>query len=445
MLNKFFKFDERKTNTKQEVIAGITTFLSMAYILGVNPVLLSKAGMPFSGVFFATAVSAAIACILMGVLANYPIGLAPVMGLNALFTYTIVISLGHTWECAVAAIFLSSILFLIISISGLRDKILNAFPNDLKYGVTAAIGFYLAFIGFRFANIIVLDTTTLTTMSNLFEPSTFLALNGIFITLILFVKKVPGGLFIAIILTAILGVIFTYLGFGIDDPLMPALPTRFISFEFDLSLFGGFLRGFGELFSNIPNLIIILFSLVFVLFFDTVGCVISLGQLCGLTDENGEIIDLGKVLAVDAICGAIGAIFGTSTVSTYLESATGIETGGRTGLTAIIVGICFIGSIFFYPIIVSLFTTPVIASALILVGILMVKQLENVKLTHPVIGSSVFFTVIMMMLTNSISFGIAWGFSFYSVLEIISGKFNELNPHMIILCIVFILYLFFGL
>ena len=215
--------------------------------------------------------------------------------------------------------------------------------------------------------------------------------------------------------------------------------------QFDLSLFGGFLRGFGELFSNIPNLIIILFSLVFVLFFDTVGCVISLGQLCGLTDENGEIIDFGKVLAVDAICGAIGAIFGTSTVSTYLESATGIETGGRTGLTAIIVGICFIGSIFFYPIIVSLFTTPVIASALILVGILMVKQLENVKLTHPVIGSSVFFTVIMMMLTNSISFGIAWGFSFYSALEIISGKFNELNPHMIILCIVFILYLFFGL
>lgn len=445
MLSKFFKFDERKTNTKQEVLAGITTFLSMAYIIGVNPVMLSKAGMPFSGVFFATIISAAIASILMGVFANYPVGSAPVMGLNALFTYTIVIYLGNTWECAVAAIFLSSIIFLIINISGLRDKILHALPNDLKYGITAAIGFYLAFIGFRFANIIVLDSTTLTAMGDLFQPSTFLALNGIFITAILFVKKVPAGLFISIIVTAILGLIFTFLGFGVSDPLMPTLPTEFISFEFDLSLFGGFLRGFEQLFSNIKNLVIILFSLVFVLFFDTVGTVMSLSQLCGLTDENGEITDFGKILVVDGIGGVIGAVFGTSTVSIFLESATGIETGGKTGLTAITVGICFLISIFFYPIIVSLFTTPVIASALILVGILMVNQLEKVNLTHPVIGTSVFFTIIMMVLTNSISFGIAWGFSFFSVLEIITGKINELNPGMIILCITFILYLFFGL
>ena len=445
MLDKFFKFDEKKTNAKNELIAGITTFLSMAYILGVNPDVLSQAGMPISGVFFSTAISAGIACIVMGLISNYPAGLAPIMGLNALFTYTLVIAMENTWECALAAVFVSSIIFMLISVSGLRDKIINAFPPDLKYGVTAGIGFFLAFIGFRSANIIVDHSTTLITMGDLLVPSTFLALIGIFITAILYVKKVPAGLFVAIILTALLGLVMTFLGFGANDPLMPHLPTAVMSFEFDLSLFGGFLRGFGQLFSNIPNLIIILFSLVFVSFFDATGTLISLANLCGFADEEENIEGFEKALVGNAVGGIIGAMCGTSTISTYIESATGIETGGRTGFTAIVVGICFLISILFSPIILSLFTTPVTSSALVLVGILMVNQLEHVRLSDPVIGTAIFMTISMTLLTNSISFGIAWGFSLFSILEIITGNFDELNPSILILSIIFILYLFFGL
>ena len=445
MIKKFFKFDERNTDFKSEIIAGITTFLSMAYILGVNPDMLSQGGMPISGVFFSTAIAAGIACIIMGLLSNYPIGSASVMGLNALFTYTIIIAMGKTWECALAAVFLASVIFLIISVSGLRDKILNAFPSDLKFGVTAGIGFFLAFIGFRSANIIIDDPTTLIAMGNLFIPSTFLALIGIFITAILFVKKVPAGIFVAIILTSLVGLVMTFLGFGASDPLMPHIPKAFISFEFDLSLFGGFLRGFTQLFSNIPDLIIILFSLVFVSFFDSTGSIISLANLCGFADEDENIEGFDKALTSDALGGIIGAMCGTSTVSAYIESATGIETGGKTGLTAIVVGICFLFSIFFAQVILALFTTPVTASALVLVGILMVNQLEHVKLSDPVIGASVFITISMILLTNSISYGIAWGFSLYSVLEIITGKIRDLNPVIIILSIIFILYLFFGL
>ena len=445
MLNKFFKFDERKTDTKSEIIAGLTTFLSIAYILGVNPDMLSQAGMPLSGVFFSTAISAGIACIVMGLFSNYPVGLAPVMGLNALFSYTIIISMGNTWECALAATFLSSIIFLLITISGLRDKIVNAFPADLKFGVTAGIGFFLAFIGFRSANIIVDDPITLINMGNLFVPSTFLALIGIFITAIVYVKKVPAGLFVAIVLTSLLGLIMTLFGYGVTDPLMPHIPATFISSEFDLSLFWGFLRGFGDLFSNIPNLIVILFSLVFVSFFDATGTIISLANLCGFADEDENIEGFDKALICNAFGGIISAICGTSTVSACVESGTGIETGGKTGLTAIVVGICFLISIFFSPIILSLFTTPVTASALVLVGIMMVNQLEHVRLSDPVIGTSIFMTMTMMILTNSISLGIAWGFSLYSILEIITGRIKELNPKILILSIIFILYLFFGL
>ena len=445
MLNKFFKLDDNKTNTKTEIIAGITTFLSMAYILGVNPTVLSDAGMPVSGVFFATAVSAGVACIVMGLLSNYPVGLAPVMGLNALFTYTIVISMKNTWECALAAVFLSSVLFLLITLFGLRDKIINAFPKDLRYAVGAAIGFFLAFIGLRSANIIVEDSITLVAMGNLFVPSTFLALIGILLTVILYSHRVPAGIFFSIILTSIIGLIFTFFGYGANDPLMPHISTAIISYNFDLSLFGGFLRGFGQLFSNITNLIIILFSLLFVSFFDSTGAIMSLARLSGLNDENGEIIGFKKALASNALGGIIGAVCGTSTVSTYVESATGIEVGGKTGLTAVVTGICFLISIFFAPIVLGLFTSPVTSSALVLVGILMVNQLEHIRFSDPIIGTSVFITIIMMVLTSSISFGIAWGFSIYSILEIVTGKFKELNPTILILSAVFILYLFFGL
>lgn len=444
MLDNFFKFKENGTDFKTEIIAGITTFLAMAYILGVNPVILADGGMPAAGVLFATAVASGIACIIMGLVAKYPVGLAPGMGLNALFTYTIILTMGNTWETALAAVFISSIIFLIITISGLREAILNVIPLDLKLGIGAAIGFFLAFLGLKGAGIIVADPSTYLAMGNLLAAPALLALIGIIITLILYVREVPAAVFIGLIVTAIIGVIFTALGYGAGDMLMPSVPSEFITTSFDLSLFAGFTRGFGQLFTNIPNLIMMLFSLVFVTFFDTTGTLMALGRQCGFIDEQGQAVGIENAFLADAVGGIIGAIFGTSTVTAYVESATGIGLGGKTGLTAIVTGILFILSIFFTPLILALFTSPVTCAALVIVGILMVVQLKEVQWDSLVVAASVFMTIIMMLLTYSISLGIAWGFVVYAVASLAAQK-EKLSWGMWILVIVFIIYLFFGL
>ena len=445
MFDNFFKFKENGTDFKTEIIAGITTFLAMAYILGVNPVILADGGMPATGVFFATAVASGIACIIMGLVAKYPVGLAPGMGLNALFTYTIILGMGNTWETALAAVFVSSIIFLIITVSGLREAILNAIPLDLKLGIGAAIGFFLAFLGLKGAGIIVADPSTFVSMGSLMAAPALLALIGIIITLVLYVKKVPASVFIGLVITAILGVIFTLFGFGTGDMLMPAVPAQFITTSFDVSLFAGFVKGFGQLFSNIPNLIMMLFSLVFVTFFDTTGTLMALGRQCGFIDEEGQAVGIEKAFLTDAVAGIIGAIFGTSTVTAYVESAAGIGNGGKTGLTAIVTGILFILSIFFAPLVLGLFTSPVTCAALVIVGVLMIAQLKEVQWDSLIVAASVFMTIIMMILTYSISLGIAWGFVVYAVASLASGKAKELGWGIWLMVIVFIIYLFFGL
>ncbi|MBQ2665252.1 NCS2 family permease [Methanobrevibacter sp.] len=445
MLDNFFKLKENGTDFKTEILAGITTFLAMAYILGVNPVILADGGMPATGVFFATAVASGIACIIMGLVAKYPVGLAPGMGLNALFTYTIILTMGNTWETALAAVFISSIIFLIITVSGLREAILNIIPLDLKLGIGAAIGFFLAFLGLKGAGIIVSDPSTYVAMGSLVAAPALLALIGVIITLILYVRKFPAAVFVGLVITAIIGVIFTALGYGTGDILMPAVPAQFITTSFDLSLFAGFTRGFGQLFTNIPNLIMMLFSLVFVTFFDTTGTLMALGRQCGFIDEEGQAVGIENAFLADAVGGIVGAIFGTSTVTAYVESATGIGLGGKTGLTAIVTGILFILSIFFAPLVLGLFTSPVTCAALVIVGILMIVQLKEVEWDNLVVAASVFITIIMMILTYSISLGIAWGFVIYAIGSLASGKIKELGWGMWILVIVFIIYLFFGL
>ena len=367
MLDNFFKLKENGTDFKTEIIAGLTTFLAMAYILGVNPTMLADGGMPATGVFFATAIASGIACIIMGLVAKYPVGLAPGMGLNALFTYTIILAMGNHWETALAAVFVSSIIFLIITGSGLRRAVLNIIPNDLKLGIGAGIGFFLAFLGLKGAGIIVDDPSTLVAMGNLLAAPSLLALYGILVTLIFHVQKVPAAVFFGLVNTAIIGLVATLLGFGAGDPLMPTLPAQIISINFDMSLFGGFLRGFGQLFSNIPNLVVMVFSLLFVTFFDTTGTLVSLGRQCGFIDEDGNTVGIEMAFASDAIGGIIGSICGTSTVTAYVESATGIGLGGKTGLTAVVTGIMFLLSIFFAPVVLSLFTAPVTAAALVIV------------------------------------------------------------------------------
>ncbi|WP_458453800.1 NCS2 family permease [Methanobrevibacter sp.] len=445
MLDNFFKFKENGTDFKTEIIAGITTFLAMAYILGVNPVILADGGMPATGVFFATAVASGIACIIMGLVAKYPVGLAPGMGLNALFTYTIILTMGNSWGTALAAVFISSIIFLIITVSGLREAILNIIPLDLKLGIGAAIGFFLAFLGLKGAGIIVADPSTFVTMGNLMAAPALLALIGIIITLILYVREFPAAVFVGLVITAIIGVIFTAVGFGTGDILMPTVPAQFITTNFDLSLFGGFVNGFGQLFTNIPNLIMMLFSLVFVTFFDTTGTLMALGRQCGFIDEEGQAVGIENAFLADAVGGIIGAIFGTSTVTAYVESATGIGLGGKTGLTAIVTGILFILSIFFAPLVLGLFTSPVTCAALVIVGILMIVQLKEVQWDSLVVAASVFMTIIMMILTYSISLGIAWGFVVYAIASLASGKTKDLSVGIWIMVVVFAIYLFFGL
>ena len=445
MLDNFFKFKENDTNVKTEILAGITTFLAMAYILGVNPVILGDGGLPVTGVFFATAVASGVACIIMGLFAKYPVGLAPGMGLNALFTYTIILGMGNSIETALSAVLLSSIIFLIITISGVREAILNAIPLDLKLGIGAAIGFFLAFLGLKGAGIIVADPSTFVAMGTLTSAPALLALLGVIITLVLYVKKVPAAVFLGLVITAIIGVIFTAVGFGTGDIMMPAVPAQFITTSFDLSLFGACFNGFGTLFNNIPNLIMILFSLVFVTFFDTTGTLMALGRQCGFIDEEGQAVGIEKAFLADAVGGIVGAVFGTSTVTAYVESAAGIGLGGKTGLTAIITGILFILSIFFAPLVLGLFTSPVTCAALVIVGILMIAQLKDVEWDNIVVASSVFMTIIMMILTYSISLGIAWGFVVYAITSLASGKAKDLGWGIWLMVIVFVIYLFFGL
>lgn len=445
MLNKFFKLSENKTDVKTEIIAGITTFLAMSYILGVNPGMLAEGGMPATGVFFATAFASGIACIVMGLFSKYPIGLAPGMGLNALFTYTIILGMGNTWETGLAAIFISSILFFLITVSGLREAILNSIPQNLKLAIGAGIGFFLAFIGLKGAGIIVADPSTFVALGSLFSAPALLALIGIVITLVLYVKKVPIAVFIGLIVTAILGVIFTAVGFGVGDMTMPAIPAQFISTSIDTSLIGGFASGFTQLFSNIPNLILILFSLLFVTFFDTTGTLIPLARQCGFMDDEGNTQGIEKAFMADAIGGIIGSILGTSTVTAYVESATGIGLGGRTGLTAVVTGVLFLISIFFAPTVLALFTSSVTAAALVIVGILMMTQLKDIEWDDLTVVATVFMTIIMMLLTYSISLGIAFGFLTFAITNIAIGKAKDLNKLVWIMTIIFIIYLFFGL
>ena len=445
MLDDFFKFKENGADYRTEIIAGITTFLAMAYILGVNPSMLAEGGMPANAVFFSTAIASGLACIVMGLVAKFPVGLAPGMGLNALFTYTIILEMGNSWETALAAVFISSIIFFIITISGLREAILNLIPADLKIGIGAGIGFFLAFLGFKGAGIIVNDPSTYVTMGNLLAPSVILALIGILITLVFYIRKVPAAVFFGMIITAAIGIVFSFLGFGTGNPLMPSIPAQFISVNFDFSLFGGFLRGFAQLFSNIPNLFMMVFSLLFVTFFDATGTLMSLGKQCGFIDEKGQSMGIEKAFLSDAIGGIIGSVCGTSTVTAFVESATAVGMGAKTGLASVVTGILFLLSIFVAPLILALFTPSVTAAALVIVGFLMMAQLGSVDWANSVISASVFMTIIMMILSYSISIGIAWGFIAYFVGSIAEGKFKEMGWGMYALMIVFLVYLFFGL
>lgn len=434
-MEKYFKLNEKGSNVKTEILAGITTFLAMAYILGVNPSVLSASGMSPTAVFTATAISAGFASILMGLLANYPVALAPGMGVNALFAYTVCGAMGYSWQAALAAVFISGVIFVVISVTGIRKAIINAIPVQMKFAIGAGIGFFIAFIGFKNAAIIVSNEATFVGIGNLTDPTVLLALFGLLVTIALVVKKVPAAVFVGMVITAVIGIVLGFM--GIEG--MPVV-SQVASLNFDFSATGQFVAGFGELFAHPFQAVVILFSFLFVDFFDTAGTLISIGNNIGLVNKKGELENGERALLADAVGTVAGAALGTSTVTSFVESTSGVGVGGRTGLTAITTGVLFLLATIFSPFILSIATNAVTAPALIVVGIMMAQQLGNIEWKDMVIAAAAFTTVIMMVLMYSISDGIACGFIVYTIGMLASGRSKEMNPIIYALDILFIIY-----
>ncbi len=438
-LDSFFHLKEHGTTVKTEIIAGVTTFLAMAYILGVNPAILSGTGMDIESVFTATALSAGIASILMGVLANYPVALAAGMGVNALFAYTVCGAMGYSWQAALAAVFVSGIIFVIISVTGIRKIIIDAIPVQLKLAIGAGIGFFVAFVGLKNAAIIVASEGTLVGLGDFTNPAVLLSLFGILVTVFCVVKKVPAAVFVGMVITAVVGLFLGMAGFE-EMPVFGGL----FSIDFKLNAAGAFMDGFGELFANPFNAIVVLFSFLFVDFFDTAGTLVAIGTECGLVNEKGELEGAEKALLADSVGTVVGAALGTSTVTSFVESSSGVAVGGRTGLSAVTTGVLFLLSMLISPLVLGLITYSVTAPALVVVGIMMAKQLKGIDWDNMVFATSAFITIIFMILTYSISNGIAFGFITYAVAMVSAGKAKEVHPTVWALVLIFVLYFIFA-
>ncbi len=440
-MNDFFKLEEHKTTVKTEVFAGITTFLTMAYILAVNVSILSITGIPATAVFFATSISAAVATIFMGLYANAPLALAPGMGLNAFFTFTVVLTLGYTYQEALAMVFVSGVIFFLISLVGLRKRIINSIPDSLKQSIGAGIGFFIAFIGLVKMGVIVNNPATLVGLGNLKNPTVALALFGLIVTIILLSLNVKAAVFIGILITAIFGIILNAMGV----PNMPQLPTEVVNFSFDTSVAGAFVVGLKSILTK-PQSIVVIFTMLFVDFFDTAGTLIAVTNK--IEDNAEKSYDMNKMFYSDAIGTIVGATLGTSNVTSYIEAASGVAAGGRTGLTSVVTGLLFLLSTMFAPLLSvvqsiavgEVFLEPVVAPALVVVGVLMATQLSNVDWHDFSTAASGFITIIIMILSYSIANGIAAGFIVYVITKIFSKESKEIKPAVWVLFIVFVLH-----
>lgn len=438
-MKKYFQFDELGTNYKREILGGLTTFLAMAYILVVNPLTLTLADVPdlpealrmdYGAVFVATAVSAAIGCFIMGILAKYPLALAPGLGLNAFFAYTVILTNGSPWQHALAAVFVSSVFFLILTLTGLREKLINAIPMELKLAVGAGIGLFVAFIGLKNAGIVVASDATMVGLGNLKDPEVLLAIFGIIITVIFLVRGMKAGVFIGMVVTAIAGIIF-----GLVD-----LPKAVVDLPPSIEpTFGALFSAFNDPSFYTLTMLSVILSFLFVDFFDNAGTLMAVANQAGLVKDN-RLPRAGKALLSDSLASVIGSIFGTSTVTSYVESSAGVGAGARSGFASIVTGICFLLSLFFLPLLVVV-TNAVTAPALIIVGILMVSSLGQIDWNRFEIAVPAFFTMLMMPLTSSIATGIAVGFIFYPLTMVLKGKAKEVSPIMYIFGVVFLLHL----
>ena len=440
-MKKYFQFEELGTNYRREIIGGITTFLAMAYILVVNPITLTLADVPdlpdhlrmdYGAVFVATALSAAIGCLIMGLVARYPLALAPGLGLNAFFAYTVVLGTGTPWQHALGAVFISSMFFLILTLTGLREKLINAIPIELKHAVGAGIGLFITFVGLQSSGIIVHNDATLVGIGDITQPNTLLSIFGIIVTVILMTRGVKGGVFFGMIITIIAGMIFGLIDFPtkIVDKVPSLEPT-----------FGAVFTSFGDPSFYTTAMIGVILTFLFVDFFDNAGTLVAVANQAGFV-KNNKLPRAGRALFSDSIASVTGSVLGTSTVTSFVESSTGVSAGARTGFASIVTAACFLLSLFFFPLL-QIVTSYVTAPALIIVGVLMVSSLGNIDWKDFTIAVPSFLTMALMPLSYSIATGIAVGFIFYPITMIVAGRRKEINPIMYLFFIIFVLYFIF--
>lgn len=428
-MEKFFKLKEHKTDVKTEVLAGVTTFLTMAYILIVNPLMLSDAGMDFGAVFTATALSAAIATLVMAFLANLPFALAPGMGLNAFFVYTVVLTMGYSWQQALTAVFIEGIIFILLTAFNIREAIVNSIPMNMKRAISVGIGLFIAFIGLQNSGIVVADGATLVALGNVKSGGAIVALIGLVITSILVAYKVRGALLLGIILTTFVGIPFGVTSYGGGSFLPPSLAPTFFKFDF-ASVFT-------------IDMVIIIFTFLFVDMFDTVGTLIGCATKADILNADGSIPKCKEALFADAIGTTVGAILGTSTVTTYVESSAGVSEGGRTGLTSFTVAILFLLSLFLAPLFISIpgaATSP----ALILVGLFMISPVKDIDFDETTEAVPAFLTILFMVTTYSIANGIMYGALSWILLKIFTKKGKEISITMVVIAILLVLKLILG-
>ncbi len=434
-MEHLFRLKERNTNVKTEIAAGATTYFAMIYVVSIIVTMMMDTGMPEEAAYTSVLLASGLGCMLMGLLANYPVGLAPSLGVTALFSSTLCGRMGYSWQAGLCAVFLVGIIMLPIAVTGIRTAILRAIPAHLKNAISAGIGFFLTFVGLKNCGIIVNSEQNYVALGKIFSAEVLVSLFGIIIMLALIIKWKKFPMIFGMLGTTVIGLI---VGLFSDNPGLPRVPESFSLLQASGANFGAFVSGFGELFSS-PNVIIIILSILFVDFFDTAGTLIAVISRAKLPTVNGEPENINRALSADALGSIVGAVAGTTSVSSYMESETGIESGGRTGLTAVTTGVLFLISIFLYPIF-SLLTVCVTSPVLILVGSLMVRQFAKIDWRDYVEAVSSFTTVIMMTLTYSIADGIAFGFIVYGLASLFSNRYKEVSPLMWIMIGMFTIY-----
>ncbi len=440
IFEKCFKLKENNTTVKTELMAGLTTFMTMAYILVVNPSILSSTGMDYGALLTATCIAAAFGTFCMAFFANYPFVLAPGMGLNAYFAYTVVGQYGYGWEIALAAVFIEGILFLILSAVNVREAIFNAIPTNMKKAVSVGIGMYIAFIGLQNAGVVINNPSTCVSLGDVKSVSVALALIGTILTLVLVIRKVRGALLLGILLTWVLGIICQFTGIYQVNPEIGAyslLPAGIVSAPPSIAPIAGKLSFAGI---SIFDFIVVIFAFLFVDLFDTLGTLIGVSTKAGFLDKDGKLPKIKGALFADAAATTVGAVLGTSTVTTFVESASGVSDGGRTGLTAFTAGILFLIALLFSPILTtipSFATTP----ALVVVGLMMTENVTDITFSDYTEGFPAFMTILMMIVCYSISEGLVFGVLSYVLLKLFSGRKKELNPVIVIIAILFFLKL----